>query len=261
MPNELFIPFGKDVFQPTALTRGPWVPDAQHGGPPAALLARAVEATDPAMFVARITVEFIRPVPLDRLTVTSRVTRPGRRVQLVEATLSSGGDLIARAMALRIRIHAGLALPSEAAGPPDTLPPPDSVEAVRLIPVDWKNFGDALETRPLIGGLTEPGPSTAWIRLKVPLVRGEDPTALQRTLVAADCGNGISSAVDIHRYLFVNPDLTVYQHRPAAGEWIGLDALTRLESHGSGLAEAGLFDEQGRFGRSLQSLYVDHRAR
>jgi hypothetical protein len=259
MPNELFIPRGEDIFQPTELTRGPWTPDAQHGGPPSALLARAVEAIDPAMFVARFTVEFICPVPLALLTVTRRVTRPGRRVQLVEATLSAGGDLVARAMALRIRIHAGIDLPPEATGPVETIAPPETVEPIRLVPVDWENFGDALETRPLFGRLTEPGPSVAWIRLKVPLVRDEDPTALQRTVVAADCGNGISSAVDIHRYLFINPDLTVYQHRPAAGVWIGLDALTRLERHGSGLAEAALFDEQGRFGRSLQSLYVDQR--
>ena len=45
-----------------------------------------------------------------------------------------------------------------------------------------------------------------------------------------------------------------FETRPDA-----LDALTRLERHGSGLAEAALFDEQGRFGRSLQSLYVDQR--
>ena len=102
-------------------------------------------------------------------------------------------------------------------------------------------------------------PAVAWIRLTVPLVADEEPSPLQRALVAADCGNGISSAVDIHKYLFINPDLTVYRHRPPQGEWIGLDALTRLEPHGSGLAEAALFDERGRFGRSLQSLYVDER--
>jgi len=260
VPEELFIPIGDGEFQPTALTRGPWTPDAQHGGPPAALLARSVEETEPrSMFVARFTVEFIRPVPVALLTVVSRVTRPGRRVQLVEANLSADGELVARAMVLRIRVHEGIDLPTEAAGPIDTLPPPDSVKPVRLVPVDWTNFGDALETRPLVGGLTEPGPSVAWIRLQVPVVADEEPSPLQRTLVAADCGNGISSAVDIHRYLFINPDLTVYQHRPAVGEWIGLDAHTRLERHGSGLAEAVLFDGNGRFGRSLQSLYVDER--
>jgi hypothetical protein len=150
-------------------------------------------------------------------------------------------------------------IPEEASGPVEMLPPPDTVEPIRLVPVDWENFGDVLDTRPIIGRLTEPGPSTAWIRLTVPVVADETPSPLQRTLVAADCGNGISSAVDIHKYLFINPDLTVYQHRPAEGDWIGLDALTRLEPHGSGLAEAALFDQTGRFGRSLQSLYVDKR--
>ena len=260
MPHELFLPVGDDAFQPTDLTRGPWSPSSQHGGPPSALLARAVESTEPtSMFVARFTVEFIRPLPLAPLTVASRVTRPGRRVQLIEATLTAEGELVARAMALRIRVHKGIDLPPEAAGPVETLAPPDTVAPVRLVPVDWENFGDALDTRPLVGGLTEPGPSVAWIRLLVPVVKDEEPTPLQRALVAADCGNGISSVVDIHRYLFINPDLTVYQHRSAAGEWIGLDARTRLEKHGSGLAEAALFDQSGRFGRSLQSLYVDER--
>lgn len=260
MPNELFSAREDGRFHPTVLTRGPWSPEAQHGGPPSALLARAVEVTEPrSMFVARFTVEFLRPVPLEPLSVTSRVIRPGRRVQLVEATLSADGRAVARAIALRIRVHDGIDLPPEAAGPPETLPPPDTVGSVRLVPVEWENFGDALDTRPLVGGLTESGPSVAWIRLQVPVVQGEPPSQLQRVLVAADCGNGISSAVDIHRYLFVNPDLTVYQHRSANGEWIGLDALTRLEEHGTGLAEAALFDQNGRFGRSLQSLYVDER--
>jgi hypothetical protein len=62
---------------PTELTRGPWSPDAQHGGPPAALLAAAAEAHDDEaaprggenspMFVARLTVELMRPVPLTAL--------------------------------------------------------------------------------------------------------------------------------------------------------------------------------------------------
>lgn len=211
------------------------------------------------MFVARFTVEFIRPVPMAPLTLTSRIVRPGRRVQLIEAVLASAGEPVARAMALRIRVHAGIDLPADAGGPSETLPPPETVSPVRLVPVDWTNFADALDTRPLIGGLTEPGPSVAWIRLMVPVVDDEEPSPLQRVLVAADCGNGISSAVDIDRYLFINPDLTVYQHRAAVGEWIGLDARTRLEPHGSGLAEAALFDRQGRLGRSLQSLYVDER--
>src|SRR5947199_377466 len=64
MSEALFVPEG-ERFLPTELCRGPWSPDAQHGGPPAALLARAVERLGggDGMQVARLTVELLRPVP------------------------------------------------------------------------------------------------------------------------------------------------------------------------------------------------------
>jgi len=36
-----------------------------------------------------------------------------------------------------------------------------------------------------------------------------------------------------------------------------LEAVTRVEPHGIGLAESRLWDERGVIGRSLQSLLVD----
>ena len=58
MSDALFVIDG-DTAVPSELTRGPWDPNAMHGGPPSALLARAVERCDegPTPFVARLTVE------------------------------------------------------------------------------------------------------------------------------------------------------------------------------------------------------------
>src|SRR5687768_14940584 len=94
-----------DRYVPTGLARGPWSPDAQHGGPPAALLTRAVEAVDApvAMQVARATFELLRPVPLVALTVSTEVLRPGKKVQLVGASLRAGDTEVMRATVLRIR--------------------------------------------------------------------------------------------------------------------------------------------------------------
>ena len=77
----------------TEFTRGPWDPNAQHAGPPGALLARAMETCEPSpgKQIARITTEILRPVPLGRLSVAARVVRPGRSVELLEAE-SSGDD-------------------------------------------------------------------------------------------------------------------------------------------------------------------------
>ena len=92
-----------------------------------------------------------------------------------------------------------------------------------------------------------------------PLVRGEDPSPLQRLAAAADFGNGISSPLSWDDYVFINPDLTVYIDRPPEGEWIGLEASTRVVDRGVGISESVLYDERGSVGRALQALVVAPR--
>ena len=84
-----------------------------------------------------------------------------------------------------------------------------------------------MEWRSVEGGFLEPGPATVWMRMRQPLVAGEEPTPLQRTLVAADVGNGISAVLDWRRYVFINVDLTVHLERMPEGEWVCVDAVTR----------------------------------
>jgi len=62
---DAFFESDGDGFVPTELTRGPWDPDAQHAGPPAALLGREIErhaagadGTNPTR-VGRITFEIL----------------------------------------------------------------------------------------------------------------------------------------------------------------------------------------------------------
>ncbi|MFD0720551.1 thioesterase family protein [Streptomyces globosus] len=98
------------------------------------------------------------------------------------------------------------------------------------------------------------------MRMRVPLVEGEPVGALDRVLVAADSGNGISAAVDFGRYVFVNSDLTVHLHRHPAGEWVGVQARTSVDPAGIGLADSVLHDEKGPLGRGAQSLFVAPRA-
>jgi acyl-CoA thioesterase len=116
-------------------------------------------------------------------------------------------------------------------------------------------YADFIDSR-LAEGVFFRGPSAVWFRMRHPLVDGEAPSPLQRVLVAADSGNGISAALDFRRYLFVNSDLTVNLLRPAEGEWICIDARTALGPKGGGIAEARIFDSTGLIGRSTQSLAI-----
>jgi hypothetical protein len=58
-----------------------------------------------------------------------------------------------------------------------------------------------------------------WMRMRHPLLAGEQPSRLQRVLIAADSGNGVSATLDYRSYLFVNVDLSVHLHRMPEGEW------------------------------------------
>jgi hypothetical protein len=248
-----------DRMVPTELARGPWSPDAQHGGPPAALLARALEQADPgdAHFVSRLTIELLRPVPLAPLEVRTRTLRPGRKVQWVEGSLLAGDVEVARATALRLRTDATLDLPVPEPAPLALAGPTDGEPFAIQFPGTTDGFWNAMELRVVAGTFADVGAATIWFRLTVPLVAGETPSPLQRVAAAADFGNGVSAALERGKYLFINPDLSVFLHRHPVGEWVALEAQTIAEAHGVGVAESALHDERGRIGRSLQCLLVD----
>ena len=245
---------------PAELTRGPWDPGAQHGGAPAALVAREVErAGTDGMATARLTVEFLAPVPIEPLTISSRVPRAGRRVERVEVELAAAGKPVVRGTALRMRAdgHPVPAVEDGAERPPS----PDRAVPVELdLPITRPWFGqDAIDVRFTDGTYTEPGPAVAWFRLRVPVVAGEEPSPFQRAACAADFGNGVSSALDWERFMFVNPDLTLYLQRPPRGEWVCLDAKTTVDPAGTGLARSAMFDEEGPIGTAVQALFVAPR--
>jgi acyl-Coa thioesterase superfamily protein/acyl-CoA thioesterase superfamily protein len=250
-----------DRYAATELTRGPWDPGAQHAGPPAALLGREIERLpDSGEFqVGRVTFEILRSVPIATVEVDARIVRPGRRVQLVEAELSVAGEVSMRARAWRIRV-APVELSPEALATAPAPPGPDRGAEVEFFPTGEEHgYHTAMECRFVSGGFVEPGPATVWLRMRQPLVSGEEPSPLQRVLVAADVGNGVSASLDYRRFLFINVDLTVQLERMPAGEWVCVDAVTLPQPSGIGTAESVLCDERGRVGRALQTLLIAAR--
>jgi hypothetical protein len=258
-PAALFERQGDRLF-PTWLARGPWNEGALHGGPTAALLARAIQRFDggDGMFVSRITLELLRPVPFERLTVHAELLRPGRKVQLVGASLRTETKEVARATGLRLR-EKDVALPPDLPMEPVTVPLPEhGADATRLGEFLDGFHTHGVEHRFVRGQLSRPGPATDWIRLRVPVLEDEEPSSIERVCAAADFGNGASSILPA-AYTYINPDLTIYLHRYPRGEWVCIDAVTRVESNGVGLAESRLLDREGTIGRALQSLIIDAR--
>jgi hypothetical protein len=92
-----------------------------------------------------------------------------------------------------------------------------------------------------------------------PLVPGEEPSPVERTLVIADSGNGASLEIDVARWFSLNTELTVHLHREPVGEWICLDAKTTLSHGGTGIATSVLSDLDGPIGVGAQALLIAPR--
>lgn len=256
--DAFYLALDEGRFHATGHTAGPWSPDAQHLGPPSALLVRALEHL-PAAFdasLARVAVDILGPVPTGPVTVTAGVERPGRSLELVTAELSAGGRPAASARGWRIVRSDTSAV---AVGDGDPLPPVTEGMPVER-PAGWgAGYLDAMEWRWLSGGFAADGPARVWARQRIPLVAGEEPTPLQRLFTVADSGSGASRWLDPREWYFINCELTVHLHREPAGEWIGLDAATVIGPAGTGTASTVLHDREGQLGHGAQALLVRPR--
>lgn len=246
---------GSSTVTATPHTAGPWSAEAQHGGPPMALMAREAQRLgDGSRVVARVTCDLLGPVPVARLRVIARVMRPGRSVELVEC------ELVDLATSRAVARAAMWLVPRVESGPVAGLPalPPGPAEGVTLgRPPGWHaGYLDAIEWSWVEGAFAQPGPASVWMRPRVTLVPDEPLSPLQRLLVCVDSASGASAALDIRDWQFMNTELTGHLVREPDGEWIGLRAETTLGGGAAGFAQAEVFDEHGFVGRTAQALLV-----
>ncbi|HKG50681.1 MAG TPA: thioesterase family protein [Actinomycetales bacterium] len=260
-PSGVDGPTDADVgtrWRATEATEGPWSPALQHGGPPSALLVRAAERAARRhtgrddLQALRVVVDFLGPVPVGVVAARAQVLRAGRSAVLVESELSTSERTALRATTWLVREATEptpTAAPASEPSPPDPDALPDD---------DTWDFGYArhVRWRRASGTLRGQGPASVWMSPSVPLVPGEPLTGLQRLVTVADSASGVSAQLDWGRWSFPNVDLTVHLARRPQGSWLLLDARTRLEPAGNGLAEAVLHDRRGPVGRSAQTLVV-----
>lgn len=254
---------GTDVewFTPTELARGPWDPDACHGGPPTGLLVRSMEAALPEFRLVRVTVDLAKPVPMAGFSIHTDVTRSGRSVAATATTLRDDeGRVRATAIGLHFaelttplfpatRDNAGTEWPRLADAEPGTFP-------IRKIRHGLPSFRDSVEMRYPRGNSGEHlGSNTIWMRT-IPLVDGEAMSPFQRVCPLADCGNAFSRNAEADEMSFVNPDLFIALHREPVGEWVGMRSTSQWQPDGVGLATSLLFDDAGSIGTATQTLLL-----
>ncbi|HEV8297143.1 MAG TPA: thioesterase family protein [Acidimicrobiales bacterium] len=253
-----------DRYVPTVFTQGPWDPDAQHGGPVAALLTHVIDRvpTLVPMRVARLTVDLFRPAPLRILGARHRIVREGKRIQLVESVLLDGDLEVAHCLGLRIRTGdtSGddvMAHPSQ----PSVAPPrPPSGDGPPLHPGSRESavgFIRAIDAERVVGDVGLGAPSIMWVRMRVPLIADAPTAPIERLALAADFTSALASFLDGRHFSFINPDINIHVLRDPASEWIGIDSVTWVGAEGVGQGRSSLYDLGGLVGNASAAQVVE----
>lgn len=256
MPGAFYEQVDEGRFASSPLTAGPWSPDAQHAGPPSALLVRAMERVEraPGVRLSRVSVDVLGPVPVAPLDIEVHTIRPGRSVELLEATASVDGRpaLVARGWRMRATPE-DFPVHGTHDGPPVPESPRERGAMMSFAHAD--GYLSVVDFSFDAGDGDTLGPASAWGRSRLDLIEGEAMTGWQHTVLVADSASGISLATDPLTHPAVNCDLVVSLHREPEPGWVHLHSET-VGGPGSGvLTDTLLSDDRGRIGRSVQNLY------
>lgn len=253
-----------DAFLPSELSGGPWSPEHLHGGAPLGLLAAEVErhVDNDQLRLARLTVDLLRPVPKAPLNVVVDVIRPGKRLQVLQATVEAEGQVLTHATALFLE-RVATELPAFARFDSDTFPPRPAGESRTLMdlaaarrrsgPTPPPGLHSTVHVLP-VDGMEGRGAGRVWMRLPVPVIAGESVSPLVLAATLSDFGNGVAQLRLAPNVGCINTDVSLYLHREPVGDWIGLDARSRMQDNGNGLVETTLHDERGPIGSVLQAI-------
>jgi hypothetical protein len=251
--DAFYTRLGENLFGPTLHVQGAWRDDEQHMAPVSGILAHAIDLHEPReeMQLARISYDILGMIPARPSTIQVRTSRPGRTIELVEATMSVDGRVVVRAEAWRLARHdstpvAGVEL--------EAMPGPDDFAEWQGTHVWPGGYIADLEFR--ADPERRPGRARVWLRSRRALVEGEECSPVADLVRLVDTANGIAVRASPTEWMFPNVDLTIHLFREPVRGWVGFDTRVTMGPTGIGLTSTTLHDGEGPVGRAEQILTV-----
>ncbi|KRB77028.1 thioesterase [Nocardioides sp. Root190] len=243
------------TFTPSEHVGGAWDLATQHVAPALGVLAHEVERDQAErrngeLVISRLSYDILGTVPIESVEVEVEVLRPGRTIELVQATARHGGRAV-------VILRAWLAEPFDTASLAGTdlapIPGPDELQAWDMAALWPGGFIASVEVRRKEMG---PGRSTCWVRTPHPLVADEPVSRLASVAGLLDICNGVAVRADPTEVTFPNLDLTAHFLRSPGEGWLGLDTTVSFGAGGLGVTSTVMHDEQGPVGTIVQTLTV-----
>lgn len=251
-PDAFYVRRGEHRFISTLHSQGAWQPGEQHLAPASGLLLAEVERRLPGdKAVSRASFDVLGVIQSGEFTIDVQVIRPGRTIELVEASMRHGERTSIRARIWRLastdtaRVQ-GIEW--------DALPAPADMQALSMSAIWDGGFVASLEVRQAADA--RPGRGRSWIRSPYPLVAGEDDPPVAGFLKLVDTANGLAVRERPGDVFFANVDLTVHFIRQPEAGWVGFDTRVSFGPGGLGETLSVLSDIHGPVGTAAQSLTV-----
>lgn len=256
--NAYFESIAPDRYRPTELAGGAWQDGEIHFSPLGGLIVHAMDrhragtdsgGTDKEL--GRISFDILGFLAADVCEITVETIRPGRTIELLEATVVISGRAAVLARAWFIATADTSAV---AGGESEPLLAP-ALAAPWAMSDTWPGgFVSSVETKTV--GPPQFGRTSAWLRTRVALVAGEPSSAHASFIALVDAANGVAVRESPTEWMFPNLDLTIHLHRQPSGSWVGLDTTVTFGADGHGLTSSVLHDQLGPIGRAEQILTV-----
>ncbi|MBS9374701.1 thioesterase family protein [Rhodococcus sp. B50] len=246
---------GPTSFRATEHVGGAWNEAEQHIAPALGLIAHVIETDrdarrDEKLVIGRLSYDILGTVPVGPVVTTVEVLRPGRTIELVEATLAYDGRAIVRARAWLMQTRPTAEL---AGSTLQSIPSPEDSEPWDPTTVWPGGFIESVQVRRTS---LEPGRASFWVRTPVPLVDDDKVSGLAATAGLFDIANGMAVRADPRKVAFPNLDLTAHLFAEPRGEWVGFDTSVSFGADGIGLTSTVLHDTTGPIGTMSQILTV-----
>lgn len=256
--DAYFEPISPGHYRPTAHAGGAWQADEIHFSPLGGLIVHAIDLHRAAeeggangKELGRISFDILGFLPAADCEIRVETIRPGRSIELIEATVIIAGRSAVLARAWFIATTDTIAV---AGGASVALPSPDSADAWSMADVWPGGYVASLMLRTVAP--PQPGETSAWLRTNVALVAGQPSSPHASFIALVDTANGIAVRQSPLDWTYPNLDLTIHFHRQPTGEWVGLETTVTFGPAGHGLTSSVLHDEHGPVGRAEQILTV-----
>ena len=199
--------------------------------------------------IGRVGLDILGLIPLQPFSISTKVLRPGKTIELIEATMVADGRACIVARAWRMQISDTRAI----AGTEDR----DIKRPEEL--ADWTGMkqwaGGFIESMQFKADAEHrAGKGVVWMNNDLEMVEGQTTSSFVHLLGMVDTANGIVPRAKPGEWAFPNLDLHIDLLRLPQGKWLGLDTCQQYGSDGIGLTSSVLHDELGVFGRSEQIL-------